>query len=141
MNKVLAILNSKYFLTIVVGLSILVIIIGVLMVKHANHQAMIHAEQKKLAIEQQGLQEDDKLINQFQLIAAQAEVELKASQSNQSGPPAKMDFTSEITRKKVAEMTDKNPIQGTEDWCDLMMVKADADWTKEEQGIFAKNCL
>jgi Protein of unknown function (DUF3012) len=134
MNKVLAILNSKYFMAIVIGLSILVIIVGILMIKQANEQALIHAEKQKS-------QEANITLEQFELIATQAAAELKASQSTESGPPAKMDFASDATREKVANMTNKNPEQGTEDWCELMMVKPDAEWTKEEQGIFAKHCL
>ncbi|MBK8185921.1 MAG: DUF3012 domain-containing protein [Cellvibrio sp.] len=38
-------------------------------------------------------------------------------------------------------MKNKTPVQGTEDWCEVMMIKPDADWTEAEQGIFAKNCL
>jgi Protein of unknown function (DUF3012) len=128
-------------MTIVIGLSILVIIIGVLMVKHANEQAVVFAEQQKRLLEPPKPQEEVELIKHFELIAAQAEAELTASQSTESGPPAKMDFTSDAARKRVANMMNKNPVQGTEDWCEIMMVKADADWTKEEQGIFAKHCL
>lgn len=141
MNKILAILNSKYFLSTVIGLSILVIIVGVLMVKHANDRAAVYADKQKQLVEQQPSQEDDVLIKELELIAKQAEAELKASQSADSGLPAKMDFTTDENRKKVADMKNKNPAQGTEDWCELMMVKPDADWTEAEQGIFAKNCL
>jgi hypothetical protein len=44
MSRLFAILNSKYFLSTIIGLSILVIIIGVLMVKRANEQAAVYAE-------------------------------------------------------------------------------------------------
>jgi Protein of unknown function (DUF3012) len=141
MKKLLEILNSKYFLSTVIGLSILVLVVGVLMVKHANEQAVVFAEQQKRLLEQPKPQEEDEFLKRLELIAAQAEAELTASQSTESGPPAKMDFTSDATRKRVADMINKNPAQGTEDWCEIMMVKADADWTKEEQEIFAKNCL
>lgn len=135
----------------VIGLSILVIIVGVLMIKHANEQAVVYEQMKKQEEQQkqsneqsnkpQQSEEADATVKQLELIAAQAEAELKASQSTESGPPAKMDFVSDETREKVANMVDKNPEQGTEDWCEVMMVKPDANWTKEEQGIFAKNCL
>lgn len=141
MNKVLAILNSKYFLSTIIGLSILVIIIGVLMVKRANEQTAVYAEQQKQSADQQGSQEDDAMIQEFELIAKQAEATLKASRSPDSGLPAKMDFTTDENRKKVADMKNKTPVQGTEDWCEVMMIKPDADWTEAEQGIFAKNCL
>jgi hypothetical protein len=81
------------------------------------------------------------MIQEFELIAKQAEATLKASQSPDSGLPAKMDFATDENRKKVADMKNKNPVQGTEDWCEVMMIKPDADWTETEQGIFAKNCL
>lgn len=141
MKNILDILNSKYFLATVIGLSILVIIVGVLMIKHANEQAVVYAGEQRKLLEKQQSQDTDTTLKQFELIAAQAEAELKASKSTESGPPAKMDFASDMTREKVANMTNKNPEQGTNDWCEVMMVKPDAEWTKEEQGIFAKHCL
>jgi uncharacterized protein HemX len=141
MNKILAILNSKYFLSAVIGLSILVIIAGVFLVKHANEQAVVYAEQQKQITEQQSNQEARDTLKQLQAMAAQAAAELKASQSTQTGTPEKIDFTPESSKEKVANMQNKNPESGSEDWCEVMMVKPDTEWTKEEQGIFAKNCL
>jgi len=140
MNKVMAILNSKYFLSSVIGLSILVIIVGVLLVKHANEQAVVYAEQQKEIAKQQINSEDD-VLKKFELMAAQAAAELKAAQSTESGPPAKIDFTPESSKEKVSSMKNKNPETGSEDWCEVMMVKPDTEWTKEEQGVFARSCL
>jgi hypothetical protein len=132
MNRILAILNSKYFLTTVIGLSILVLIIGVLLVKNANEQAVIYEQQKQAQV-------DDDPMAKINAMAAQAEMELKAAQSTETGMPKKIDFTE--SAESLSSLQSKNPEQGTEDWCKLMMTKPDTDWTPEENGIFAKHCL
>lgn len=141
MNKLLAILNSKYFLSIIVGLSILVIIAGVFMVKHANEQAIVYAEQQKLMADQKANQDANETLEKLHAMAAQAQAELDASRSTQTGAPEKIDFTPESAKEKVANMQNKNPESGSEDWCEVMMVKPDTEWTQEEQRIFARNCL
>jgi hypothetical protein len=138
MNKLLAILNSKYFLVTVIGLSILVIIIGVLMVKHANEQALIHSQQ---STEKQVDNSDQEIIQQFQQLAASAEAELAASKVDGSQSPKNMDIIPDESKQKVERMSNKNPELGSEDWCELLMVKPGKDWSQEDQANFAKHCL
>lgn len=139
MNKLLAILNSKYFLITVIGLSILVIIIGVLMVKQANEQALIYSQQQntKESVDNS----DQEIIQQFQQLAASAEAELAASKVDGSKPPQAMDMIPDESKQKVERMADKNPELGSEDWCELLMVKPGKDWTQDDQSNFAKHCL
>lgn len=132
MNHILAILNSKYFLASVIGLSILVLIIGVLIVKNANEQAVIYEQQKQA-------QSQTDPMAQINAMAVQAEMELKAAQSTETGVPKKIDFTE--SPENLASLQSKNPEPGTEDWCKLMMTKPDSDWNAEDNGIFAKHCL
>jgi hypothetical protein len=42
---------------------------------------------------------------------------------------------------KVSALNGRVPDVGSDDWCEVMMVKDAKDWTKEEQSIFAKNCI
>ena len=139
MNKLLAILNSKYFLITVIGLSILVIIIGVLMVKQANEQALFYSHQQntKESVDNS----DQEIIQQFQQLAASAEAELAASKVDGSKPPQAMDMIPDESKQKVERMADKNPELGSEDWCELLMVKPGKDWTQDDQSNFAKHCL
>jgi hypothetical protein len=146
MKKILNILNSPYFLVIVIGLSVLVIIAGVLIIKDANEKALIYSQQQDV-MQQEVLQQQpndqstEHLVQQLEQLAASAESELAASKSDASAPAKDMDFIPEESRKKVEQMKNKNPDPGTEDWCELLMVKPAQDWSEEEQGIFAKNCL
>lgn len=45
-----------------------------------------------------------------------------------------------ITAKELADaLAESRP--GSEIWCDLMLIKPDADWTSDESEIFAQNCI
>ena len=141
MNKLLAILNSKYFLVTVIGLSILVIIIGVLMAKHANEQALIYSQQTAEKITEPADNSEQEIVQQFQQLAASAEAELAASKVDGSKPPQAMDLIPDESKQKVDRMTNKNPELGSEDWCELLMVKPGKDWSQDDQASFAKHCL
>ncbi len=142
MNKLLAILNSKYFLVSVIGVSILVIAIGVWMVKHANEQALIYSQQTaEKAVAQPVDKSDQEIIQQFQQLAASAEAELAASKVGVSQPPEAMDLIPDESKQKVNRMANKNPELGSEDWCELLMVKPGKDWSQADQANFAKHCL
>lgn len=141
MKKLLNILNSPYFLVVVIGLSVLVIVAGVLIIKDANEKALIYSQQQEAQQQQVNDQSAENLVQQLEQMAASAESELTASKSDASAPPKDMDFIPEESRKKVEQMKNKNPEPGSEDWCELLMVKPAQDWAEEEQGIFAKNCL
>lgn len=143
MKKILNLLNSKYFLTVVIGLSILVIIIGVLMVKNANEQAVIYAEKQKVIAAHTSVEEESTtdIVKQFEQLAASAQTELEASKPENTQPLENIDFVSAETRKKVAEMVDKNPEIGSEDWCEVLMVRPGRDWSEQDHQDFAKHCL
>jgi len=51
------------------------------------------------------------------------------------------DVKPEDSVAKVSALNGRIPEVGSEDWCEVMMVKDAKDWTKEEQSIFAKNCI
>lgn len=141
MNKLLAILNSKYFLVTVIGLSVLVIIIGVLMVKHANEQALIYSQKTAEKATEPADNSGQEIVQQFQQLAASAEAELAASKVDGSKPPQAMDLIPDESKQKVDRMTNKNPELGSEDWCELLMVKPGKDWSQDDQANFAKHCL
>lgn len=138
MNKLMTILNSKYFLACIIALSVLVIIVGVLMVKHANEQALIYSQQAK---EQTASRSDQEIIQQFHQLAASAEAELAASKVDASKMPENMDPIPDASKQKVETMLDKNPSIGSEDWCELLMVKPGKDWSQDDQANFAQYCL
>lgn len=51
------------------------------------------------------------------------------------------DVKPEDSIAKVSALNGRVPEVGSDDWCEVMMVKDAKDWTKEEQSIFAKNCI
>ena len=139
----LAILNSKYFLAAVIGLSVIVIIVGVLMVKNANEQAIIYAEQQKIAAQKIATEQEptDDLVKQLEQLAASAQADLEASKSRDSQLPKDLDFVPEVSKQKVNAMVNKNPDIGSEDWCELLMVKPGKEWSEQDHRDFAKHCL
>lgn len=138
MNKLIAVLNSKYFLASVIGLSVVVIVIGVFIVKHANEQALIHSQQTAVTPVEDSSQE---IVQQFQQLAASAQTELAASKAGVTQLPEAMDLIPDASKEKVERMTNKNPELGSEDWCEILMVKPSSDWSKDDQANFAKHCL
>ncbi|QEY14410.1 DUF3012 domain-containing protein [Cellvibrio sp. KY-YJ-3] len=42
---------------------------------------------------------------------------------------------------RVAALNGRIPEVGSDDWCEVMMVKDAKDWTEDEQSLFAKHCL
>lgn len=51
------------------------------------------------------------------------------------------DVKPEDSIAKVSALNGRTPEVGSADWCEVMMVKDAKDWTKEEQSLFAKNCI
>ncbi len=106
--------------------SFLVILLGVALLMYSKQQM---AQQAK---EQAQVQSLSKIANdaQAQLMQTVAHPEVPIT-----------DVVPEDSVAKVAAMKDKNPEAGTDDWCEVMMVKPSKEWTTEEQQIFAKNCI
>jgi biopolymer transport protein ExbB/TolQ len=144
MNRIITILNSKYFLSVVIGLSILTIVVGVILVQQANQEAADYErEQKELAQKEANLSENSSAdtIEKMQILAAAAQAELSASVPTESSTPEKMDFSPESSLKKIQTMENKDPEVGSEDWCEVLMVKPSENWNEADQASFAKNCL
>ncbi len=51
------------------------------------------------------------------------------------------DVKPEESIARVSALNGRIPDIGSDDWCEVMMVKNAKDWTEEEQSIFAKNCI
>lgn len=114
-------------------LSILVIIAGVIMIQYTQSNA------------QSGDVNSDSLQTQsvvatMTAIADIADQELQASQDS-AVQPAMGDNIPQSSLDHVAALNGVVPDVGSNDWCEVMMVKKSSEWTAEEQEIFAKNCI
>lgn len=117
-------------------LSFLVLLVGVL---------MIQSETKKNAVANTQEQADAaQVVATMNLMAEIAEQELQAQQPNQqagNNPVTMPDMKPQESIDRVAALKGVMPEVGTDDWCEVMMVKDADKWTPEEQSLFAKHCL
>lgn len=125
--------REQKLLAVLLLVSILVIIAGVIMIKYTQSNA------------QSGDVNSDSLQTQsvvatMTAIADIADQELQASQDS-AVQPAMGDNIPQSSLDHVAALNGVVPDVGSNDWCEVMMVKKSSEWTKEEQEIFAKNCI
>lgn len=113
--------------------SVVVLGVGLFMIQSINKTPEQQTEQ--LADEQQ------KTIAAMNLMAEIAEQELKAQQSSQQPVKTVGDIKPQKSLDRVAALNGRVPEIGTDDWCEVMMVKDAKDWTLDEQSLFAKHCL
>lgn len=113
--------------------SVVVLGVGLFMIQSINKTPEQQTEQ--LADEQQ------KTIAAMNLMAEIAEQELKAQQSSQQPVKTVGDIKPQESLDRVAALNGRVPEIGTDDWCEMMMVKDAKDWTLDEQSLFAKHCL
>lgn len=111
------------WLAILLVLSLLVILAGVFMIKQANQQ---QAEQQSQ-------------VDKLNTIATQATQGLLQTLGHSEEPID--DIIPEESLAKVKAMNGVVPAEGTEDWCEWMMVKDADSWTEQEQALFAQHCI
>lgn len=128
-------LREQKFLATLLALSFLVIIAGLIMIQYTNNKAA------ETAVAAQEAQQVQTTIDTMTVIAGIAEQELQESASNEAPVNPVGDVKPQESLDRVTALNGRVPEVGSDDWCEVMMVK-DADaWTKEEQDIFAQRCL
>lgn len=127
--------REQKFLATLLVLSFLVILAGLIMIQYTNKKAA------ETAVAAQEAQQVQTTIDTMNVIAGIAEQELQESASNEAPVNPVGDVKPQESLDRVAALNGRIPEVGSDDWCEVMMVK-DADaWTKEEQDIFAQRCL
>jgi hypothetical protein len=127
--------REQKFLATVLVLSLLVIIAGLVMIQYSNKKAA------ETAVAGQEAKKVQATIDTMSVIAGIAEQELQESAAKEAAVNPVADVTPQESLDRVAALNGRIPDVGSDDWCEVMMVK-DADaWTKEEQEIFAQRCL
>lgn len=113
--------------------SIVVIIAGVIMIQYtqSNDQSGALGAQDQQA---------QAVVETMTAIANIAGQELQDSQAP-AAQPAMGDNIPQASLDHVAALNGVVPEVGSNDWCEVMMVKKSNEWTQEEQEMFAKNCI
>lgn len=125
--------REQKLLAAILILSFLVLGVGLCMVQ-------LTKEQTKVEAEQQLVDEHAKTIAVMSLMAEVAEQEL-AEQQGQVALQGVGDIKPQESIDRVAALNGRVPDIGSDDWCEVMMVKDAKDWTLDEQSLFAKHCL
>lgn len=125
--------REQKFLAVLLLLSILVIVAGLIMIQYSKN---IKGVDEAAMTEQKA----QVVVDTMTVIANMAGQELQDSQSSNTAP-AIIDNIPQSSIDHVAALNGRVPEVGSNDWCEVMMVKKADEWTKEEQELFAKNCL
>ncbi|WP_062062026.1 DUF3012 domain-containing protein [Cellvibrio sp. OA-2007] len=114
-------------------LSILVIIAGVIMIQLTEN----NAQSSEVAAQEQ---EAQAVVETMTAIANIAKQELQDSQTP-AAQPAVGDNIPQSSIDHVDSLNGVVPDVGSNDWCEVMMVKKSNEWTKEEEALFAQHCI
>lgn len=126
--------REQKFLAALLVLSFLVILAGLIMIWYTT----------KKATEAAAAQEAEQVqttIDTMTVIAGIAEQELQETASNDAPVNPVGDVKPQESLDRVAALNGHIPEVGSDDWCEVMMVKDAKDWTTDEQSLFAKNCI
>lgn len=129
----MSLFREQKFLVILLILSVLVLGLGLFMIQSTNKKSEQQTEQL--------VNEQEKTVAAMNLVAEIAQQELKAQQSNQQMVQTVGDIKPQESLNRVAALNGRIPEVGSDDWCEVMMVKDAKDWTEDEQSLFAKHCL
>ena len=121
--------------------SILVIVVGAIMIqynKNAVQSAPINTQVNMQVSAQEQTAQD--VVEAMTTIATVAGQELQNSQAA-APQPAVGDNIPQSSVDHVAALNGRIPEEGSNDWCEVMMVKPSSEWAASEQELFAKHCL
>lgn len=127
--------REEKFLATLLVLSFLVILAGLIMIQYTNKKAA------EVAVAAQEAEQVQTTIDTMNVIAGIAEQELQESASNETAVNPVDDVKPQESLDRVAALNGHVPEVGSDDWCEVMMVKDAKDWTTDEQSLFAKNCI
>ncbi len=124
-------------LVILFTLSLLVLVAGLFMIQSGSENPTAsEAPQEATAASANA----EQVVATMNYIADSAEQQLKAQQSEHTTQGI-ADIKPQESLDRVAALNGRIPEIGSDDWCEVMMVKDADKWTQEEQSLFAKHCL
>lgn len=126
--------REQKLLAVLLMTSLLVIIAGAIMIQYSNSIT----EPAEAARQEQKAQD---VVGAMTAVASMAGQELQNSQASEAKAIPVGDVIPQESLDHVAALNGRIPEVGSNDWCEVMMVKKASEWTKEEQDTFAKHCL
>lgn len=126
--------REQKLLAVLLMTSLLVIIAGAIMIQYSNSIT----EPAEAARQEQKAQV---VVGAMTAVASMAGQELQNSQASEAKAIPVGDVIPQESLDHVAALNGRIPEVGSNDWCEVMMVKKASEWTKEEQDTFAKHCL
>jgi Tfp pilus assembly protein PilW len=131
--------REQKFLAALLIASLLVLAAGLFMIQQSKTQPEVVAEQALTS-------DEEKAVVAMNLMAEAAQRALNKQQvaaEHESESAAHMigDIKPQESIDRVAALNGRVPEIGSDDWCEVMMVKDGKDWTPDEQALFAKHCL
>lgn len=117
--------EQKLLASLLLG-SLLVLLLGVGLVIYSKNAAKEAAQAEAT-------------LQRLNTIANNASEQLQQTVVYSDVPIADMKPQNSIA--KVSALNGRTPEVGSDDWCEVMMIKDAKDWSKEEQSLFAKNCI
>lgn len=117
--------EQKLITALLIG-SLLVLLLGVGLIIHSRNAAKEAAQAEAT-------------VQRLTIIANSANEQLKETVVYSDVPIA--DVKPKDSVAKVSALNGRTPEPGSDDWCEVMMVKDAKDWTVDEQSLFAKNCI
>jgi hypothetical protein len=117
--------EQKLITALLIG-SLLVLFLGVGLIIYSRNAAKEAAQAEAT-------------VQRLTIIANSANEQLKETVVYSDVPIT--DVKPEDSVAKVSALNGRTPELGSDDWCEVMMVKDAKDWTIDEQSLFAKNCI
>lgn len=130
--------REQKLLTVLLLVSAVVIIAGLFMIQYSKNID----SSPELTVQVPSVQEQNAqaVVDTMTAIAGMAEQQLNEPQTSAESP-VMSDNIPQSSIDHVAALNGRTPEVGSNDWCEVMMVKKANEWTKEEQALFAKNCI
>lgn len=130
--------REQKLLTVLLLVSAVVIIAGLIMIQYSKNID----SSPELTVQVPSVQEQNAqaVVDTMTAIAGMAEQQLNEPQTSAESP-VMSDNIPQSSIDHVAALNGRTPDVGSNDWCEVMMVKKANEWTKEEQALFAKNCI
>lgn len=114
-SKFSALLQSSKLLFLLIGLSLLILIMGILLISRTPDMV-------PEAVSPSAEQQED-----LSLIKSLNDTETIINNASKNDAPSLTD--------------EQREIRGSEEWCEAMMVKPDAEWSDADARLFAQKCL
>lgn len=128
--------REQKLLVVLLLLSILVLIAGVVMIQVSKKDS--HEQADTLV---QDVDKNQQTMATMNAIAQMAEQNL-TDEKLVSLPAAGVgDIKPQESIDRVAALNGRVPEVGSDDWCEVMMIKDANAWTLEEKQLFAQHCL